>query len=86
MIKIIMVLFLFISMQPVNANECRYETETITENGSIISTKEIKVCKEVIQLGESNEDTFWYHLMYKDEGTELFWNFLVGAYYILGGG
>ena len=85
MIKIIMVLFFFISMQSVNANECRYETETITENGSIISTKETKVCKEVTQLGESNEDTFWYHLMYKDEGTELFWNFLVGAYYILGG-
>ena len=37
-----MVLFFFISMQPVNGNECRYETETITENGSIISTKEIK--------------------------------------------
>ena len=43
MVKRIIIL-LFLTIQSVNADECTYKTETISENGVIVSTKQIKEC------------------------------------------
>ena len=64
------IIFLFIIIQSVNADECSYKTETITENGVIVSTKEIKVCNETVHMSNG----FWHDLMYSEQGNEMFWN------------
>ena len=53
------IIFLFIFIHSVNANECSYKTETITENGVIVSTKEIRVCNEIVHMSNG----FWQDLM-----------------------
>ncbi len=77
--RFVIILFLFI--QSVNADECSFKTETITENGVIVSTKEIKVCNETVQMSNG----FWYDLMYSKEGNELFWNTVIFIFSITGG-
>ena len=49
MVKRIIIL-LFFTIQSVNADECTYKTETISENGVIVSTKQIKVCNETVYM------------------------------------
>ena len=49
MVKRIIIL-LFLTIQSVNADECTYKTETISENGVIVSTKQIKVCYETVYM------------------------------------
>ena len=77
--RFVIILFLFI--QSVNADECSFKTETITENGVIVSTKEIKVCNETVQMSNG----FWYDLMYSKEGNELFWNAMIFIFSMTGG-
>ena len=48
------IIFLFIFIQSVNADECTYKTETITENGVIVSSKEIKGPKVGVDEGILN--------------------------------
>jgi len=52
----IAIIFTIISLMSVNgtANECRYTSTTITENGRITKTVEEKTCNEVIEL-----KSFW---------------------------
>ena len=59
MVKRIIIL-LFLTIQSVNADECKYKTETISENGVIVSTKQIKVCNETVYMSNG----FWQILMY----------------------
>ena len=80
--RLLLVLVFSLAVTIVSANECTYKTETITENGVVISTKEIKVCNETVPI----QGSFWQELMYSKEGNELMWNFLIGTYYLLGGG
>ena len=75
------IIFLFIFIHSVNANECSYKTETITENGVIVSTKEIKVCNETVHMSNG----FWHDLMYSEQGNELFWNAVIFVFSITGG-
>jgi len=63
------------------ANQCHYKTETITENGIIISTKEIKVCEETTYISGG----FWNDLVHSEQGNELFWNSLITIYSLTGG-
>ena len=63
------------------ANQCHYKTETITENGIIISTKEIKVCEETTYISGG----FWNDLIHSEQGNELFWNTLISIYSLTGG-
>ena len=35
-------------------NNCSYETKTISKNGQVVETIEIKTCKETIELGNKN--------------------------------
>ena len=80
MVKRIIIL-LFLTIQSVNADECTYKTETISENGVIVSTKQIKVCNETVQMSNG----FWYDLMYSEQGNELFWNAVIFVFSITGG-
>ena len=57
------------------------ETETITENGVIVSTKEIKVCNETVHMSNG----FWYDLMYSEQGNEMFWNAMILIFSLTGG-
>ena len=75
------IIFLFLITHSVIADECSYQTETITENGVIVSTKEIKVCNETVQMSNG----FWYDLMYSEQGNELFWNAVIFVFSITGG-
>ena len=63
------------------ANQCHYKTETITENGIIISTKEIKVCEETTYISSG----FWNDLIHSEQGNELFLNTLISIYSLTGG-
>ena len=64
---------LFLTIQSVNADECTYKTETISENGVIVSTKQIKVCNETVYMSNG----FWHDLMYSEQGNEMFWNAMI---------
>ena len=75
------IIFLFLIIQSVNAWECKYKTETISENGVIVSTKQIKVCNETVQMSNG----FWYDLMYSEQGNELFWNAMIFFFSLTGG-
>ena len=75
------IIFPFIIIQSVNADECTYKTETITENGVIVSSKEIKVCNETVYMSNG----FWHDLMYSEQGNELFWNAVIFVFSITGG-
>ena len=57
------------------------KTETITENGVVISTKEIKVCEETTYISNG----FWNDLINSEQGNELFWNTLIAIYSLTGG-
>jgi len=72
--------FVFVSTQAI-ANQCHYKTETITENGVVISTKETKVCEETTYISGG----FWNDLMHSDQGNELFWNTIIAIYSLTGG-
>ena len=72
MVKRIIIL-LFFTIQSVNADECTYKTETISENGVIVSTKQIKVCNETVYMSNG----FWHDLMYTEQGNELFLNAVI---------
>ena len=50
---IILLLFLTTSVLG-EENNCRYETRTISKNGQVIETHEIKTCEETIKLGNKN--------------------------------
>lgn len=75
-----LILFLMTSMALADG-ECRYKTETVSENGVVKSVKEIRVCEETqkLQMG------FWNNLMYTKEGNELFWNFIIAIVTLKGG-
>ena len=75
------IIFLFLTIQSANAGECTYKTETISENGVIVSTKQIKVCNETVQMSNG----FWYDLMYSEQGNELFWNAMIFFFSLTGG-
>ena len=75
------IIFLFLITHSVIADECSYQTETITENGVIVSTKEIKVCNETVQMSNG----FWNDLMYSEQGNELFWNAMIFIFSMTGG-
>jgi len=75
------IIFLFLITHSVIADECSYQTETITENGVIVSTKEIKVCNETVKMSNG----FWYDLMYSEQGNELFWNAMIFVFSMTGG-
>jgi len=79
--RIVTIIFLFLVIQSVNADECTYKTETITENGVIVSTKEIKVCNETVHMSNG----FWYDLMYSEQGNEIFWNAMIFIFSMTGG-
>ena len=80
MVKRIIIL-LFLTIQSVNADECTYKTETISENGVIVSTKQIKVCNETVQMSNG----FWHDLMYSEQGNEMFWNAMIFIFSMTGG-
>ena len=80
MVKRIIIL-LFLTIQSVNADECTYKTETISENGVIVSTKQIKVCNETVYMSNG----FWQDLMYSEQGNEMFWNALIFIFSMTGG-
>ena len=80
MVKRIIIL-LFFTIQSVNADECTYKTETISENGVIVSTKQIKECNETVYMSNG----FWHDLMYSEQGNELFWNAVIFVFSITGG-
>ena len=80
MVKRIIIL-LFLTIQSVNADECTYKTETISENVVIVSTKQIKVCNETVYMSNG----FWHDLMYSEQGNELFWNAVIFVFSITGG-
>ena len=80
MVKRIIIL-LFLTIQSVNADECTYKTETISENGVIVSTIQIKVCNETVYMSNG----FWHDLMYSEQGNELFWNAVIFVFSITGG-
>ena len=63
------------------ADQCNYRTQTITENGVIVSTKEIKVCNETVHMSNG----FWYDLMYSEQGNEMFWNAMILIFSLTGG-
>ena len=51
--KIMFVFFILIFSNTLNAieeNTCKYHTETITNNGKIISEKKTKVCNETVKI------------------------------------
>jgi len=75
------IIFFLIFSRHALANQCHYKTETITENGIIISTKEIKVCEETTYISGG----FWNDLIYSEQGNELFWNTLISIYSLTGG-
>ena len=75
------IIFFLIFSRNALANQCHYKTETITENGIIISTKEIKVCEETTYISGG----FWNDLIYSEQGNELFWNTLISIYSLTGG-
>jgi hypothetical protein len=75
------IIFLFLITHSVIADECSYQTETITENGVIVSTKEIKVCNETVKMSNG----FWNDLMYSEQGNELFWNAMIFVFSMTGG-
>ena len=75
------IIFFLIFSRNALANQCHYKTETITENGIIISTNEIKVCEETTYISGG----FWNDLMHSDQGNELFWNTLISIYSLTGG-
>ena len=85
--RIIILLFLTIqsvnilAIQSVNADECTYKTETISENGVIVSTKQIKVCNETDNMSNG----FWHDLMYSEQGNEMFWNAMIFIFSMTGG-
>ena len=80
MVKRIIIL-LFLTIQSVNADECTYKTETISENGVIVSTKQIKVCNETVYMNNG----FWHDLMYSEQGNEMFWNAMIFIFSMTGG-
>ena len=80
MVKRIIIL-LFLTIQSVNADECTYKTETISENGVIVSTKQIKECNETVYMSNG----FWHDLKYSEQGNELFWNAVIFVFSITGG-
>ena len=75
------IIFLFLIIQSVNAGGCTYKTETISENGVIVSTKQIKECNETVYMSNG----FWHDLMYSEQGNELFWNAVIFVFSITGG-
>ena len=75
------IIFLFLTIHSVNAGECTYKTETISENGVIVSTKQIKECNETVYMSNG----FWHDLMYSEQGNELFWNAMIFVFSITGG-
>ena len=75
------IIFFLIFSRNALANQCHYKTETITENGIIISTKEIKVCEETTYISGG----FWNDLIHSEQGNELFWNTLISIYSLTGG-
>ena len=75
------IIFFLIFCRNALANQCHYKTETITENGIIISTKEIKVCEETTYISGG----FWNDLIHSEQGNELFWNTLISIYSLTGG-
>ena len=54
MIRILIVLALLTSSVFGEENNCSYETKTISKNGQVVETIEIKTCKETIELGNKN--------------------------------
>ena len=75
------IILLFLTIQSVNADECTYKTETISENGVIVSTKQIKVCNETVYMSNG----FWHDLMYSEQGNEMFWNAMIFIFSMTGG-
>ena len=73
--------FFYSTIQSVNADECTYKTETISENGVIVSTKQIKVCNETVYMSNG----FWHDLMYSEQGNEMFWNAMIFIFSMTGG-
>ncbi len=75
------IIFLFLTIHSAKAGECTYKTETISENGVIVSTKQIKVCNETVYMSNG----FWHDLMYSEQGNELFWNAVIFVFSMTGG-
>ena len=80
--RLLLILFFLVVTSQAIANQCQYKTETITENGVVISTKEIKVCEETIKISNG----FWNDLMYSERGNEIFWDTVILIFTITSGG
>ena len=52
--RLIIFFFLMSSTVFSEENNCSYETKTISKNGQVVETIEVKTCKETIQLGNKN--------------------------------
>ena len=72
--------FMFVSTQAI-ANQCHYKTETITENGVVISTKQIKVCEETTYISGGS----WNDFIFSEQGSDFFWNTIIIIYSLTGG-
>ena len=79
--RLLLILFFLVISSQAIANQCNYKTETITENGVVVSTKEIKVCEETNYISGG----FWNDLMHSEQGNALFWNTLIAIYSLSGG-
>ena len=79
--RLLLILFFLVVTSQAIANQCQYKTETITENGVVISTKEIKLCEETTYISNG----FWNDLIHSEQGSEFFWNTLITIYSLTGG-
>ena len=78
--KKFLIAFMFIFSTSVFANECYYKTETMVENGKILSTKETKICEETIPL---KKEGFWNSL--SKENKQLLFQAIIVSAYVFGG-
>ena len=66
----ILVLLLFLSTSVLsNENNCTYETKTISKNGQVVDTHEVRICKETTEL--KNKTFFQKFLTEKEYETSL---------------
>jgi len=69
-----LVVLLLLSTSALSENQCYYKTETISENGHVVSVKEIKICEETVPVGGNS---FWQKLAYTTEGQKMFWDTVI---------
>jgi len=68
------IILILLSSSALSENQCYYKTETITENGNVVSVKEIKVCEETVPIGGNS---LWQKLAYTTEGQKMFWDTVI---------